>query len=394
MMLMWRSIWCPGLRNLGRVLAVAMIAGCGSSSPSVTDVSAIPEAPPARAAIPTDPIRQAYTERGGFPEYLLGVGDKLQLTLRDVKVTSEQVIVRPDGNISFAMLENVRAAGRTPTELDDDVTLELGRFLRAPKVDVEVMEFHSKIVSLLGAIETLERATVKSGQGRYPLKGKTTLLDIILEAGGTTPDAQLDRVQLIRGDGSFRLDLRSVLASGKQKDNAILQGGDIVIVPGTSLRSKKVIVLGEVARPNVYMFADDARLMEALSQAGGFVEAALRNDVRLIRVVEGAAQMYSINFERLTSHGDFRQNVSLENDDIIFVPRSFLGDVNDVITKIEPLLNILLLPATYRDLYTTGGGLRLNTGDPPSSVTNFTRTLPGTAKPAGGGRDGDEGEED
>ena len=49
--------------------------------------------------------------------------------------------------------------------------------------------------------------------------------------------------------------------------------------------------------------------------------------------------------------------MALENDDIIFVPRSFIGDVNDVITKIEPLLNILLLPATYRDLYTTGGGL-------------------------------------
>ena len=369
-------------------LICALMCSCGSSAPPVTDVSSLPVAPP-RVAIPTDPIQAAYTDRGGFPEYIIGAGDKLGLTLRDVKVMTEEVVVRPDGNISFSMLENIRAAGRTPTEVDADLTERLSRFLRAPKVDVEVLVYESKIVSVLGAIETLERGGVKSGQGRYPLKGKTTALDIILVAGGSTPDGQLGHVQLIRGEGSYRLDLHSVLSSGIQTENAILQGGDIVIVPGSSLRSKKVIVLGEVVRPNVYMFADDARLVEALSQAGGFADAGLRNDVRLIRVVEGTAQMYSINFERLANHGDFRQNVALENDDIIFVPRSFIGDVNDVISKIEPLLNILLLPATYRDLYTTGGGLRLDTGA-SNGTSTFTGSLPGTAKPAGDGRDEDD----
>ena len=377
-------------QSLMLALLCISIAGCGSTMPAVTDLSEIQEAP-TRGPIPMDPLRQAYTERGGFPEYIIGVGDKLKLTMREIQLTSESVVVRPDGNISFAMLEDVQAAGRTPTELDDDVTNRLAQFLRFPKVDVEVEEYQSKKVSLLGAIKTLLRGSgsgsEQSGQGRYSLKGKTTLLDLILEAGGTTPDGQLENVQLIRADKSFRLDLRKVLTSGVQSDNAILQGEDIIIVPGTSLRSKKVIILGEVFQPNVYMFADDARLMEALSEAGGFNAEALRDDIRLIRVVEGSGQMYSINFERFANHGDLRQNVALKNDDIIYVPRSFLGDVNDVITKIEPLLNILLLPATYRDLYSTGGGLRIDTGDPPSSSASFTRTLPGTAKPAGDGRD-------
>lgn len=375
--------------RLGLLAAAALLQACGSSAPPMTAATAMPDA--ARPQIPRDPERQAYTESRGFPEYLIGVGDVLQLTLRDVQVTRESATVRPDGNISFAMLENVRAAGRTPTQLDGDLTQGLGRFLRAPKVDVEVTEHNSKVVSLLGAIEVLERASVKSGQGRYALRGRMTVLDLVLEAGGGTPDSQLDRVTLIRGDASFRLDLQRVLATGDQTDNAILQGGDIVIVPGTSLRSKKVIVLGEVARPNVYMFAADAHLMEALSQAGGFSEAALRDDIRLIRVVDGAPQMYAVNFERLATRGDLRQNVRLENDDIIFVPRSFIGDVNDVISKIEPLLSILLLPATYRDLYTTGGGLRLDTGASEGSAAGFTRALPGTGKPAGDGSGGDEG---
>ena len=375
-------------QSLMLALLCISIAGCGSTMPAVTDLSEIQEAP-TRGPMPMDPLRQAYTERGGFPEYIIGVGDKLKLTMREIQLTSESVVVRPDGNISFAMLEDVQAAGRTPTELDDGVTNRLAQFLRFPKVDVEVEEYESKKVSLLGAIETLDASSGygQSGQGRYSLKGKTTLLDLILEAGGTTPDGQLENVQLIRANKSFRLDLRKVLTSGVQSDNAILQGEDIIIVPGTSLRSKKVIILGEVLQPNVYMFADDARLMEALSEAGGFNAEALRDDIRLIRVVEGSGQMYSINFERFANHGDLRQNVALKNDDIIYVPRSFLGDVNDVITKIEPLLNILLLPATYRDLYSTGGGLRIDSGNPPSSSASFTRTLPGTAKPAGDGRD-------
>ena len=76
----------------------------------------------------------------------------------------------------------------------------------------------------------------------------------------------------------------------------------------------------------------------------------------------------------------------LENNDIVFVPRSFMGDVNDVLTKVEPLLNILLLPGTYRQFYTTGGGLRLDTGLAPEAEAGtqiFTQPLPGTGGAAG-----------
>jgi len=59
-----------------------------------------------------------------------------------------------------------------------------------------------------------------------------------------------------------------------------------------------------------------------------------------------------------------------------------MGDINDVLNKAGPLLSVLLLPATYRDLYSTGGGLRIDTGTPTEGAATFTRTLPGTsAKP-------------
>ena len=91
-----------------------------------------------------------------------------------------------------------------------------------------------------------------------------------------------------------------------------------------------------------------------------------------------------------------RQNMVLRTDDIIYVPRSFIGDINDVIAKVNPVLQFLLLPATYRDLYTTGGGLRVDTGATTESEggTIFTRPLPGTAaKPVAEGEEEGSGDE-
>ena len=366
----------------GVLVGAALMAavGCGSTVPthptSATLLQPPPPLPPLE--IRADPQLQAYTERGGFPEYIIGPDDVLEITLREVVVTKETVTVRPDGNVSFSLVENVRAGGRTATELDSSLTAELAKFLRDPKIDVEVVEFRSKMVSLLGALQKTTGGVGVSGQGRYPLRRKTTILDIILVAGGATPDAQLERVQLIRGGRSYRLDLQRVLNTGEKTHNVVLQGGDIVIVPGTNLRSKKVILLGEVTNPNVYMFSEGASLLEALGQAGGMTGRAQRDDIRVIRVVDGQPTMLRLSFDRVTSGGDYSQNLALRNDDIIYVPRSFMGDVNEVISQIQPLLQFLLLPATYRDLYTTGGGLRIETGEAEGS-TGFVRTLPGTA---------------
>jgi polysaccharide biosynthesis/export protein len=375
--------WCLAL---GGCMALGL--GCASPHPKLKPIEPMEEVrtPPDLETLPLDPLLQSYRLVNNVPEYLLGAGDQLKLTLRDVEIVRESVSVRPDGNISFSLVENIRASGRTATQLDSALTAELKRYLREPKIDVEVEEYKSKWVSVIGALEAISTPDTKTGQGRYPLKTRTTVLDIILETGGPTPDAQLDQVQLLREGGAYRLDLRSVLNTGNQSHNVILQGGDIVLVPGTEQLSKKIAVLGEVGIPNVYMFSAEAQLLEALSRAGGLSSTALRDDIRVIRRVDGEARMFTVNFERLTNHADLTQNITLVNNDIIYVPRSFIGDVNDAIAKVEPLLDLLLLPAAFRDLYTTGGGLRLDTGTAPNQGTGstvFTRALPGTGKAIG-----------
>jgi hypothetical protein len=200
---------------------------------------------------------------------------------------------------------------------------------------------------------------------------------------------------------SYIFNLQRVLNTGDSSHNPVLQGDDIIIVPGALRLTKKVVILGEVRQPDVYLLANDASLLEALSRAGGLSEVALQDDIRIIRGAEEGPHMFTVNVRRITSHADLAQNVVLANNDIVYVPRGFMGDVNDILVKVEPLLNILLLPATYRQLYTTGGGLRLDTGDPPEATAGgqiFTQPLPGTATGAAGKRavpaDKDEKEED
>ena len=130
--------------------------------------------------------------------------------------------------------------------------------------------------------------------------------------------------------------------------------------------------------------------------ANGLKTTALRDDIRIIRPGEVKPEMFTVDIKRITTHGDLEQNVVLNKNGIIFVPRSFMGDVNDVITKIEPLLNVLLIPATYRDLDKTGGGLRVDTGDAAATgtTTGFTRPLPGVGKLAVPVEDEEQQEED
>ena len=366
-------------------VTICVAMGCGAKRP--------PELPPQQAVAPTvapempiDPLLQSYVYKGVFPEYIVGPDDELEIVLRDVELVRETINIRSDGNISFSLIENLYVAGMTVSELDSALTRALKNYLRVPKVDVSVTEYRSKVVSLIGAVENLRQSGIKTGQGRYPLRNKMRMLDIILEAGGTAPDAQLDQVQLIRGSGSYTFNLQRALDTGDISHNPVLQGQDIIIVPGASRLTKKVVVLGEVRIPNVYLMANDSSLLEALSRAGGLNEVALSDDIRIIRGTEKGPHMFTVNFQRIISHADLRQNVVLDNNDIVFVPRSFMGDVNDVLSKVEPLLNIMLLPATYRQLYTTGGGLRLDTGEAPGASAGtqvFTQPLPGTSSGAG-----------
>src|SRR5256885_6984768 len=118
-------------------------------------------------------------------DYRIGPEDLLYSAVWKNESLSRQVPVRPDGMISLPLLNDVRAEGMTPMQLRDVLIRRFSEYMPDPEVSVIVQEIHSPKASVLGEVVH---------PGRYDLKGRTTVLDLLAAAGGLTEFASRSRI--------------------------------------------------------------------------------------------------------------------------------------------------------------------------------------------------------
>ncbi len=302
---------------------------------------------------------EVYTSVSGIPEYRIGPGDVLEVTMwKGSTGTREEILVRPDGKISFAFVEDLPVQGLTPTQLDERLTADLKRYIRNPRIDIVVDKYSSKFVTFAGEIYT--NVTFRSGPGRYPLTGKTTLLEMLSKVGGPTQDANLRDVRVRNQQGrTYSVDLYKTINYGDQSQNIIIDAGDLVVIPAITREANRVYVFGEVGKPGVYTFAgSQMRLFDAISQAGGLTIFGRPEGTRVVRGDITQPEVISADLERLIQEGDMTQNIALANGDLVYVPRSMVGDANLFVKQISPLLNLIFAPAQFRDEYLDRDALR------------------------------------
>lgn len=324
---------------------------------------------------------QSFTERRGTPEYLLGPGDVLKITYWEGAKSTEHIAeVRSDGKISYAFMDDVPVSGRTVGELHEALMEGLRQYIRAPRLEVVVKEYRSRTVLLFGQINKISPGP--SGPGKYALRGRTSILDLIVTAGGPVMgrggsftganqtqvvlgdeggNADLRNVELLRNGRRYTLNLYDVMFKGDLSQNVILDAGDIITVPELPVFGERIYVLGEVNAQGLYRLKDASDLLASLSLAGGPTRLAVKSDIKIIREYQerkGAPVILSASYDDITKKGDIAQNVALKNGDIVWVPRILIGDVNEWITNTLPLLDYLLKPAAYRDAYGDSNNLR------------------------------------
>lgn len=217
--------------------------------------------------IPSNPRNLPYKLVGGVPEYVIGVDDLLEVTLQRIGGdVVEKVSVRPDGKISFSFLYDIQAEGLTPSELQRALTQQMLLYIRTPRIEVQVSEYRSKRILVLGAIATASTGIsgLRSGPGTYPLRGLTTALSQILEVGGTAPGARLGEVRLTRGGRIYILNLRQALTVGDRSQDVVMENEDILFVPGPGLGETQILVFGQVLEPGVKTL-DRPYLLDALT---------------------------------------------------------------------------------------------------------------------------------
>ncbi|WP_231940912.1 XrtA/PEP-CTERM system exopolysaccharide export protein [Acidihalobacter aeolianus] len=173
------------------------------------------------------PIRTAPVVTS-VPIYRIGPGDELQIYVVDHPNLSTTVPVRPDGRISIPLVQNMQAEGETPSELSANLEKALAQYVRNPDVTVIVRSFQSTYTSEVRIVGQAVKPQA------IPYRAGMTLLDAMTQVGGLTPYAAGNSAELIRKydgkDKVYRVRLGDLL-NGDIHDNALLQPGDVIIIP-------------------------------------------------------------------------------------------------------------------------------------------------------------------
>ena len=299
---------------------------------------------------------KVFMEIEGIAEYRVGPLDVLEISSHvGDKVSTTTVKVNSRGRISYSFVDDLYVSGLTPSELDALLSRRLSSYIRYPRIDVLVNEFNSKTAMVMGefaSLRSLQRTEAASG--RIYLKGRTTLLDLISQAGGYTVDGDVKRVVLTRRGKSYVINLFDIIARGDYSQNVIIDDEDTVNIPELPEFGERVFVLGEVAEQGVYRLKDAQDLLSALSLAGNYTRLAKEENTLIVRESERPGEepmVMMANVKALLRGADLSQNIPLKDGDLVYVPPMQIGDVNRWISNITPLLRILLYPAEFDAAY-------------------------------------------
>lgn len=290
---------------------------------------------------------ESFTTIDGIFEYRIGPLDVLEVSIwKGIDATKSLVTVGQTGKISFGFVEDLYVEGLTTSQLDERLSEILMKFFKNPKVDVLVKEFNSKYVSLMGAVGDGSGGTV-----RVKLKGRTTVLDALGEQGGMARDAQMSEVRIRKKDGqAFTVDLAKAIFQGDPNQNVVLDAGDVVYVPWLTEEANRVYVLGEVRSPGIYTFkGSNMKIFDAVMKAGGVTIFAREESTKIVRGDVTQPEVLSADIQRLAEQGDQTQNLSLVDGDLVYVPRSIIGDVNLFVKRIAPIIQLWKTPGEFTE---------------------------------------------
>ena len=372
-------------RYVAAALAAAIalaVASCSSNqqpppSTSISTFGADPRIPSvANTGVNQQRLAELWTKRTSRDQsgdYPVGAGDVIEVTVPGVDDLKDQIVrVSGNGTLDLPLVGTMQAAGLTEAQLRDEIKKALTKYMYDPQVDVFVKEYHSRQVAVIGAVRA---------PGLVTLNGTTeSILDVITQAGGTTPDAADELVMLpeVQGGGAHMQQVGQAMVadSGPQEklrtpdapsgpqaaDNARLdpaaaqtgivsvaslerevsngpavviplrtnaytgtahylnlpvEPGDVLVIPGGG----NVMVTGWVYRPGFFQVGSGLTVLGAVGSAGGAMYAADASNTVLIRS-DGSGNKTSIPVDLNKIANGTEPDVPVHANDVINVPYS------------------------------------------------------------------------
>ncbi len=193
----------------GLLVSVLFFAGCASGGATI-------------------PAEQCTAPSVQTLDYMIGPGDTLQVVVWRNNELSTTIPVRPDGKVSTPLVDDLQAAGKTPSELASDMEVILSEYLRTPDVSVIVIgQGASNQIQVVGEVAAPQSLSYRAG---------IRILDIVVGAGGLAEFAAGNRASLIRetarGQIKCQIKLKDLM-SGDMSQNIHVFAGDVLVVPET-----------------------------------------------------------------------------------------------------------------------------------------------------------------
>jgi polysaccharide export outer membrane protein len=292
------------------------VHSAGSTPASPRLQGAVPPPHPVQQNLPIPSVAATDQSR----QYRVGSGDVLAIATYDEPDLTLKVRVAETGRITFPLIGSIEAEGLTTTEIVQRLEDALSpRFLLDPQVFVEVAEYGSKKVFIVGAVEQPAALT---------LRGRTTLLDALSQVGGLSHSStlMLFRRSPVAQAGAAsddnlqaqRIDLDRLLRQGDMTLNMVLQPDDVLYIP----KPDAVFVFGEVQRIGPVPVPDGGMsLVEAINMAGGFGEYAAPHRTRVLRSRDGQEHVIQVDMAAIIK-GELSKDIKLQANDIVIVPQS------------------------------------------------------------------------
>jgi len=290
-------------------------------------------------------------------DYRLGSGDLIAVRVLGEEDFTGSFRVGSDGHIDYPYLRKIKAEGETTSSLAQRITKKLqAGYLMRPQVIVEVAEYRSKKVLVLGAVRK---------PGMYILKENTRVLDVISMSGGITNEGG-KRIFLLRdvtdlsaeepipsppaaeplpskekktSDVKVPLEapttpaLATVLSQAKSKpvvidyyrlvhdgdlsQNFRLTGGDVLNIP----KANEIFVFGSVEKPGSVKYEDNMTIVQAVSLAGGTKPEASEKSTYILRQGKTGEEKLEVRLDKILKNET--ENVAVKPNDVIVIPESF-----------------------------------------------------------------------
>ncbi len=161
-----------------------------------------------------------------IPSYLIGPGDVLEISVWKEEGLQKEVLVRPDGGISFPLVGEIQAGGKTTVQLQDTIVKNIKRYIPDPVVTISVLKINDNKIFVVGKVN---RA------GEFVATHYIDVMQALSMAGGLNPYAKSGDINILRRVNgktqAIPFEYDAVAQGDKLEQNIILKSGDVVVVP-------------------------------------------------------------------------------------------------------------------------------------------------------------------